>query len=88
MLQPKRRWLLALLVGLYLYFLLPATAVLFYELYHLTNVDALYWGYSAFKAAGYYLGIWPYRLMACVGAGLVIVCLPPYSGRRKANEPA
>lgn len=62
---PKRVFL-GIAVGLYLYLALPATAVLFYELHHMTGVDAVYWGYSAFKFAGYYFGIWPYQLLACV----------------------
>ncbi len=73
---PLRRWLLALGIGLYLYFLLPATAVLFYELYHLTHIDAVYWGYSGFKAAGYYLGVWEYRELACLGAAAAILLVP------------
>ena len=47
-----RRGLIAAAVAVYLYFLLPATATLFYELYHLTHVEVIYWGYSGFKAAG------------------------------------
>ncbi len=88
MFQSKRRWLLAVIVGLYLYFLLPATAVLFYELYHLTKIDAIYWGYAAFKAAGYYFGIWKYQLVTCVGVALAIAVLPALIGRSKQHEPA
>ena len=76
MFRSKRRWLIAIAVGLYLYFLLPATATLFYELYHLTNFGPVYWGYSAFKAAGYYFGIWEYQLLACLLVSAVIVAVP------------
>jgi hypothetical protein len=64
------------MVGLYLYFLLPATAVVFYELYHLTGIGPIYWGYSAFKAGAYYFGIWEYRALACVLVSAVIVLIP------------
>ncbi len=68
-------WLVAIAVGLYLYFLLPATAVMFYELYHLTHIEAVYRGYSLFKVAGYYFGIWPYRLLSCVLVAAAIVLI-------------
>lgn len=72
----KRGMIWGLALALWLYFLLPATAVMFYELYHLTGVDAIYWGYSAFKAAGYYFGIWPYKLLVCALAGLAVPGIP------------
>ncbi len=72
----KKRWLLAAAVGLYLYFLLPATATLFYELYHLTEIGPVYWGYSAFKAAGYYFGTWEYQLLTCLLVSAAIATLP------------
>lgn len=73
---PVKRLLIALLAALYLYYLLPVTAVAFYELYHLTQIGPIYWGYSGFKAAGYYFGTWEYRLHACIGLALAIVVLP------------
>jgi hypothetical protein len=89
MIIPARRWLLALAVALYLYFLLPATATAFYELYHLTNVGVVYWGYSGFKAAGYYFGQWAYREVACLGAAFAILLLPALFGRRqRIREPS
>ena len=75
-LSPKR-WIIAAAVALYLYFLLPATAMMFYELYHLTELGPVYWGYSAFKAAGYYFGVWEYQLITCLAVAAVIVVLPP-----------
>lgn len=72
----KRQWITAALVAVYLYTLLPATAIVFYELYHLTGMGFIYWGYSAFKAAGYYFGIWEYQLLSCVLIGAAIVVIP------------
>ncbi len=77
MLLSPKRWIIAIAVVLYLYFLLPTTAVLFYELYHLTEIRHIYWGYSVFKAAGYYFGVWPYQWLACLLVAAVISLLPP-----------
>jgi hypothetical protein len=76
MLTSPRRWIIAIAVALYLYFLLPATAQMFYELHHLTKIDAIYWGYSGFKAAGYYLGVYQHRLLVCVGVAVAIIVIP------------
>ena len=83
MFASKKRWVVALCVGLYLYYLLPATAVLFYELYHLTGVGLVYWGYSGFKAAGYYFGVWEYQLLTCALVTLVIGLVPALFARSK-----
>lgn len=77
MLLSPKRWIIAIALALYLYFLLPATAVMFYELYHLTEFGPVYWGYSAFKAAGYYFGIWEYKLTTCLALAAVIIVIPP-----------
>jgi hypothetical protein len=71
-----RRWIIAIAAGLYLYFLLPATADMFYELYHLTHIGPIYWGYSGFKAAGYYLGSYEYRLLVCLLLAAAIIVIP------------
>ncbi len=76
MLLSPRRWLIAIAVALYLYFLLPATAEMFYELYHLTHIGPIYWGYSGFKAAGYYLGVYEHRVLACLLVAGVIIVVP------------
>lgn len=76
MLTSPRRWIIAIAVALYLYFLLPATAQMFYELHHLTKIDAIYWGYSGFKAAGYYFGVYQYRLLVCVAVAAAIIVIP------------
>lgn len=77
-----KRIVLALAIAGYLYFLLPATATLFYELYHFTGIDAVYWGYSFFKTGGYYFGIWPYQLPACLAVAAIIIFLPLLWRRR------
>ena len=86
MVDSPKRWIVAFLLGLYLYFLLPATAVLFFELYHLTGISAVYWGYSAFKAGGYYFGIWEYQLVTCVLVTLLVGGVPALFKRGKHNE--
>ena len=88
MTRSAKRWLVGAGVGVYLYALLPATAVLFYELYHLTGVEPLYWGYGAFKAAGYYFGVWPYRLAVCVGVAAAIALAPSIPGWVRARATA
>ena len=80
-----RRWVIAISVALYLYFLMPATASVFYELYHWTNIGPLYWGYSGFKAAGYYLGAYEYRLPVCLLAAAAIVCIPALVTRLRGS---
>jgi hypothetical protein len=72
----KRRWIIAVAAALYLYFLLPATADMFFALYHLTHLGPIYWGYSGFKAAGYYFGIYEYRLPVCLLLAVTIIVIP------------
>ena len=78
-----RGWIIGIAVGLYLYFLLPATAFLFYELYHLTNIDAVYWGYSGLRLGDYYLGLSGYKLLACVLVALAIGLLSGLAGKKE-----
>lgn len=85
MLVPASRLVVAVAVALYLYYLLPATATLFYELYHLTEIGAVYWGYSGFKAAGYYFGTWEYQLHTCIGVGLAIIFIPMLFRKLRRN---
>ena len=82
-----RSWFIALAVALYLYFLLPATADVLFRLYHMTHFDPVYWGYSGFKAAGYYLGAYEHRILVCVLVAAVIVLVPAAIAalRRKAR---
>ncbi len=72
LMENKLRAAAALIVVLWLRFLLIPTSMLFYELYHATGIDGIYWGYSVFKAAGYYFSIWEYQTLVCVGVGLLI----------------
>ena len=71
-----RRWVIAIAIALYFYFLLPATAQIFYELYHLTQIGPIYWGYSGFKAAGYYLSVYEHRFLVCCLAAAIIITVP------------
>ena len=57
MVMSPLRLLVAVLLAAYLYLGLPATATLFYELYHVIGIGAIYWAYSGFKAAGYFLSL-------------------------------
>ena len=68
----KTALFVAIVVGLYLKYLLIPTGVLFYELHHATGVDFIYWGYSGFKAAGYYFGAWAYQTVTCVAVAVIV----------------
>ena len=81
MFTSRKRWLVGVSLALYLYFCLPATATLFYELYHLTGIGPVYWGYTVFKGGSYYFGVWDYRLPACVALALAVVVVPPLWSR-------
>ena len=85
MLKANRRWFVAAAVGLYLYFALPATATMFYELHHFTGIDFVYWGYSGFKAAGYYLGVSQYRLLICALIAAAIIVIPAIIGKLRTR---
>ena len=84
----RKRWGVAICSALYLYLLLPATAVLFYELYHLIEFDIFYWAYSGFKFAGYYFGQWPYSVHTCLGVAVLILFSPLFFRRKKVEENA
>ena len=68
MVMSRSQLLAAVLLAAYLYLGLPATATLFYELYHVIGIGALYWAYSGFKAAGYFLGAYEYRVPVCLAS--------------------
>lgn len=59
-------------VALYLRFGLEPTGWMFYEASFATGIDWLYWGYSAFRGAGYAFGLWSYQLLACLAAGALV----------------
>ena len=83
----SRRWLIAFVTALYLYFLLPITATMFYELYHVTHIEPIYWGYMVFKAAGSYLGVYEHRLLACLLVAAAIILIPSlFKSRRRAER--
>jgi hypothetical protein len=68
-----KAWCWAIGLGLYLKFLLEPTGWLFYELHHLTGIDAIYWGYTIFRGGGYFFNNWDYQSLACVTVSLVIL---------------
>ena len=77
--------LISIFVGLYLKYLLIPTGVLFYELHHATGIDFVYWGYSVFKAAGYYFGAWQYQTLTCALLSLSLFALAVLRGSRTGN---
>ena len=86
--QHKKALVWALLTAAYLRFGLPLTAMGFYELYHLTQFDPLYWGYGIFKASGYYFSVWPYQGLSCIAVALLIIVGAYALGKRRhAREP-
>ena len=69
------------------YFLEP-TGWLFYELHHKSGIDGLYWGYSAFRFADYWLASEQLKTPVSVafGVGLFfLLSLVTYLRRRKAD---
>lgn len=84
----KKTVLFAVLIALYLRFGLAPTATGFYELYHLTLLDPVYWGYSIFKAAAYYFGIWKYQSAACTAVAITIIALAWLWSRRASGAVA
>jgi len=82
---PIRRWIIALAVALYLYFLLPATASVLFKLYHATHIEAIYWGYGGFKAAGYYFGVYEHRLLVCALVAAAIIVIPALIKKLRKN---
>ena len=75
----------AIAVAIYLKFLLIPTGVLFYELHHATGIDFIYWGYSVFKGAGYYFGVWEYQTITCVMVAGAIFGIAVWRGHRTAD---
>lgn len=72
-LQPgKGRIIAGLVVAIALLFLLQPIGWLFYELYHLTGVDLIYYGYSAFRGADHFMSGNPAWWLFSVVLGLAI----------------
>lgn len=86
--QHRKATLVAVISAFYLRFGLPATATGFYELYHLTLLDPIYWGYGAFKAAGYYFGTWQYQSAACLGVAAAILVIAWLWGKWRTSSGA
>ena len=82
----KKPLLLGLGLALCLRFLLIPTAVLFYELHHLTGIDFIYWGYSGFKIAGYYFGVWEHQTLSCIALGLLLFLFARWRGSKISLE--
>jgi hypothetical protein len=59
-------------VAVFLRFGLEPTGWLFYEASFALGVDWLYWGYSAFRGAGFAFGLWQYQVLACVATGILV----------------
>jgi hypothetical protein len=74
-----------LVVALYLRFGLEPTGWLFYELSHLTGIDWMYWGYSAFRGGGFAFGLWPYQLAVCIAAGALVAALLYWRSSRRGD---
>ena len=68
---------------LYLKYLLPATAGLFYELYHLLHIDVIYWVYSAFKVVSIYFDQWPLQNLALFLLWLILSLFSYWKHRRR-----
>lgn len=75
-----------LAVALYLRFGLEPTGWLFYEASFALGADWLYPGYSLFRGAGYFFGLWPYQTLACVAAGLLVATLLGTVALRRGNR--
>ena len=70
-------------IVLYLKFLLLATAGLFYELYHLLNIDVLYWIYSALKVVAVLFDQWPGQNLALFLLWLLLSLFSYWKHRRR-----
>jgi hypothetical protein len=72
LLAHQHRLITAGCVALWFKFLLPVTAQIFYELYHFSEINFIYWGYSLFKTLAYYCSVWEYHTIGSMLLGLVI----------------
>lgn len=73
-------------LSLYLYFLLPGTSVFFFELYHFSKVEFIYWVYSGFKVASVFYPRWDYFELSAIAAGLLLTLLI-YSWQQRKAQP-
>ena len=72
-------------VALYLKFLLPATAGLFYELYHLLSIDALYSVYIGFKVSAVYFAQWSGQNLALAVLWILVSLLVYWKNHRRSR---
>ena len=75
-------------VALYLRFGLEPTGWAFYWLSQTLDLAWLHWGYSAFRGAGYFFGLWALQLWACIGIGLAVAALAGWRGARNRRMPS
>lgn len=78
--------LIALGVLAYMWFGLPATAALFFEAYHATEIDLLYHLYSAFKAAGAFLPEYGFMTPAVIAVTGSIFLISLLISRLRGNN--
>ena len=69
-------------------FLLEPTGWFFYELHHATGVDAVYWGYTAFRGAGYLLGTSSLYTPGCLLLSGALFALLAWRRTRKLKRSA
>ncbi len=74
---------IAVAVVVFLYFLLPATSQFFYESYHFTHFEFLYWLYSGFKVAAVFFPRWEFFELSVITAGLATFGLSLILQRRR-----
>ncbi len=74
------------MVALYCYFLLPATATVFYELYHWSQIDFIYWIYAIFKFLGAMLPRWGILPLVSVSSGLLAFGMACLVWRREPHS--
>lgn len=75
----RRRLIGGVAVAIFLLWCLEPTAWLFYELHHLTGIGPIYYGYSVFRAGGYFLGQSALHVPISLLLGL-LVALPWWQG--------
>ena len=70
-----RSLLILLAILAFVHFGLPLLADLFFELYHLVNIDALYSVYGALRFGTAQYMFWPYRWVVTLAVALFCIAL-------------
>lgn len=78
--------LIAVAVLAYMWFGLSATAAVFFEAYHATEIDMLYYVYSAFKAAGAFLPEYGFMVPAALAVAGSILLISLIISRLRGNN--